>query len=254
MKKQADASLFREPGVRQYQVLCLLSLAVVFLADLQQGVPLLSLLLLLFGLLGVLSRSPRGPIMFLAALAGTQMFKQFGWRRLGVPWIGPRPGLQVEEVVLCLGALAYVVSHYRWQALLHHILPLDPRRREAGRHRFLRPPVIVPQRRSPGLVTRQEIGGLLLGLPLWVFLAQGLGLWLYPPRDLLGLQPGLGRVLLLAWGLGLVWLLAAAILNYFQLRGSSPRLSQLFLQDVLWKETRREQRRINRWLAWQRNR
>jgi len=33
-----------------------------------------------------------------------------------------------------------------------------------------------------------------------------------------------------------------------------PEEAALFLQDTLWRETSREQRRINRWIAWARRR
>jgi hypothetical protein len=45
-------------------------------------------------------------------------------------------------------------------------------------------------------------------------------------------------------------LAVAALLRYLALRRMTPPEAGLYLQDVLWRETRREQRRLNRWLAW----
>jgi len=49
-------------------------------------------------------------------------------------------------------------------------------------------------------------------------------------------------------------LLASSILNYLARRQMTRAEAELMLQDILWRETRREQRRIGRWLAWSRNR
>jgi hypothetical protein len=46
--------------------------------------------------------------------------------------------------------------------------------------------------------------------------------------------------------------LAVAFLRLWRQRQHPPAIAALYLQDVLWKETRREQRRLHRWLAWAR--
>jgi hypothetical protein len=63
------------------------------------------------------------------------------------------------------------------------------------------------------------------------------------------------------WRLGLLaWVLIAgvavtgAILGHLGWRRTSRSEAAIFLQDGLWHETRREQRRINRWRAWSRRR
>lgn len=238
----------------QYQALCGLFLSAVFLADLQQGVVLLSLLLFLLGLLGVLSPSRLALSLFLIGLAGTQLFKQFGYRRLGVPWHGDRPGLRAEDVFLCLAVLGYLIAHYRWQGLVHNILPLDRRRREQPGRWPYRTGRVLPQRRPAEQINRKEISLLVLGLPAWALLAQALWSWLRNPPDLQGLQPGPARLVIVAWFIVVGTLLARAVLVYWQRRQDSPQIAALVLQDILWKETRREQRRHNRWLAWRRNR
>jgi len=44
--------------------------------------------------------------------------------------------------------------------------------------------------------------------------------------------------------------LAAAVLSTWKRRQHSPITAAVALQDVVWHDTRREQRRISRWLSW----
>ena len=59
------------------------------------------------------------------------------------------------------------------------------------------------------------------------------------------------------WRLGLLaWIMlggpaiAMAVIGHLGWRRVSRTEAAMFLQDGLWHETRREQRRINRWRAW----
>lgn len=240
------------PGARQYQALCGLFLGAIFLADLQQGVLMLSLLLFLVGSLGVISPGRLAPLLLLGGLAGTQLFKQFGSRRLGVPWIGDRGGIQADEVFLALAVLGYVLAHYRWQSLVHNVLPLDRRRREYAEEWPARSGKVVPERRPAEQVTRLEISLLVISLPVWALLGYLAWTWLRLPPDLQGWRPGPVRLILAAWAVAMAALLARVALAYWQRRQDAPAIAGMVLQDILWKETRREQRRINRWLAWKR--
>jgi hypothetical protein len=237
-------------GIRQYQFLCLLALGAAFLVDLQQRVLLVSLLVLLIGAWGVLSKLRLGPILYLGALAAAQLAKQFAAERLGVPWRPPAAGLRVEDAVLSMAVLAYVAAHYRMQGLALNILPLD-RRRRAGPPRWkLFPPPIIPQRRGQDLVTPREVGLFLIALPLWGL--AGLLLWqgLEPVGPFVGLPIGLARLVVLGWAIGLGLILASALLAYWRHRQNSPAEAAQFLQDAFWQDTRGEQRTLNRWLAW----
>ena len=44
--------------------------------------------------------------------------------------------------------------------------------------------------------------------------------------------------------------MTAALLGHWRARQMTAAEGELSLQDTLWRETRREQRRLNRWLAW----
>jgi hypothetical protein len=237
-------------GVREYQILCLFALGVVFLVDLQQGNTLLSTMLLLIGLLGVLTRMRIAPIVFLLAFAVMQWVKQRGWARFsGVPF-PTRGGFPAQDVAESMAVLAYTLAHYRLQGLVLHIVPPDPRRRSGKRRWLIFPPRIVLQRRPGTLVTPTEVAWFLLGLPLWAVSAQALWALLGPPRPLLDLPFWLARLVCFGWPLAVATLITATALDLWQRRRSPPELGALYLQDVLWRETRGEQRRLNRWTAW----
>ena len=250
MTEKATAS-DAQSGIRQYQMLCLLALGVTFLADLQDGVLLLSMLVLMVGLFGVLSRLRLGPILVVLVVAGGQLGRQFAWRRLQLPQVPPLQRIGLNDLVLAKGVLAYVIAHYRMQGLMLNIVPRDPRLR-VGPSRWFWRPKLLSHRRPGSLVTPHEVGWFLLCLPLWALIGQLLWTLLAPPRIVFELAPGPVRVILGAWSLGLGIFITIALLNLWRRRQNSPELAALSLQDVLWTETRREQRRINRWLAWSR--
>jgi len=61
------------------------------------------------------------------------------------------------------------------------------------------------------------------------------------------------------WQLGLIiWILVmpvivvAVVTSYVHWRNASPEEARLILADELWRQTRREQRRVTRWTAWAR--
>jgi hypothetical protein len=240
-----------QAGIREYQVLCSFALGVVFLLDIQHGSALSSLLLLLVGLLGVMARLRIGPILFLLSFTVLHLARQRVGMRLGEMTFSARgTGLLASELATSLAVLAYVLAQYRLQSLVLHILPPDPRRRSGRRRWLILPPKIVLEPRAGGLVTPAEIAWFVLALPAWGLLAQGLWLVLSPPRQFLDFPPWLVRLIYFGWALGVGTLVTASLFDYWQRRRGRPEIAALYLQDVLWRETRREQRRCNRWIAW----
>ncbi|MCI0462844.1 MAG: cytochrome P450, partial [Gemmataceae bacterium] len=162
----------------------------------------------------------------------------------------------IADFVLCGAVLAYVASQYRLLSLQLYVFPPDPRRRERAPKKsgrlFRWAPRVVQQRRSAQTASPWEIAGLLLAVPLWAGLAH-LVWWVLPsPGEFLELPGWIVHGLLLTWLLGLALLVSAGILHYLGLRTVRPLEAKLFLHDTLWQETRREQRRLNRWTAWAR--
>jgi hypothetical protein len=239
-----------EPGVFQYFVICLSALGAILLLLLQRGFGIWSLLPILAGLGGSATRF--GPILLLVAVAmSINAPPEFGLT------LANATGLDVPDLILCGALLAYTIAHYRLQSLLTFIFPPDPRRRTEARKRpfpyslWAPGPKFLKERRDASLVTRQEIGRAVLILPAFAALAQIC--WRVLPRgNNPGIYPPVWQAVVLAWLIGLIFLTTATIIGYWYRQQMTSRESLVYLQDVLWKETRREQRRANRWLAWAR--
>jgi hypothetical protein len=60
------------------------------------------------------------------------------------------------------------------------------------------------------------------------------------------------RVLRLIWMLVLVLTATAVVVGYRRMTAATPPESLLYLQDEVWRKTRREQSNLNRWLMWAR--
>jgi hypothetical protein len=154
--------------------------------------------------------------------------------------------------------LTYLAGQFRLQGMLDHIVPIDPRRREGpprwhvGLLSIRYQPDVVREKRAPSLVTREEIGMLILGSALWAGLAQVC--WNLLPLEKANpdLPLPVWRAIILAWIIGAGLYIVFGLLNYLSQRALTAHEAALFLQDVLWKETRGEQRRLNRWTAWAR--
>jgi hypothetical protein len=229
--------------------LCLGALAVLFLVDVQRGIRLTTPLLLAVGLTGVLVRVRVAPILLLVTLAAGHALEQHQLTGLGWRWYVRPRAFQVSDVVLCGAVLTYVAAHYRLQALKRHIFPPDPRRREPvpdrpGKTR------VVQRTRSAKLATAEEAAVLLVLVPVPALLAQACWLALARQWSIFGLPPTVGRLLLLVWVLAVGGFVVAGLLGHWRTRQMTVEEGELFLQDTLWRETRREQRRLNRWLAW----
>lgn len=241
------------PLVRGYELVCYIALGAMLLVQFQQGQSLANALVVAFGVLGVISKLRVGPILVVGGVAVSQIALHAWYGRMRIS----RPAnLQMTDVVLTLAVLAYVAAHYRLQSIWQNILPVDPRRRPTPTRRSwwggLKREPIVPQRRPEVQVSPGELIGLVVwvlvavysGWALWYFLAGAPGLWLVQARTL--------RVLWVLWIVGLGWWVGSIILDLWRQYKLSREAARVFLNDTLWRETRGEQRRIERWRAWQR--
>ncbi len=236
------------PVVDGYTVVCIAALLAIVLIEVQATVRLTTPLILVVGLAGLLLRWRVAPVLLVLAVAGASLMEQ--WRQAGFGWEWPRAqAFRVSDVVLSVAVLAYVVAHYRMQSLTGYIFPPDPRRREEGAKRQ-RP--VVKVRRSAHLASPEEIGLLVMLLPLPALVAQVCWVELARPWGVLGLPPQIGRLLLVVWVLAVGLFLIAALLGHWRTRRMTRAEAILALQDTLWQETRREQRQVNRWVAWSR--
>ena len=250
MSSESDIrSPWDEPGVFDYFVVCLGALGALLLLLLQRDFGVWSMVPVLVGLIGGATRF--GPLLLALAVAMT----------INSPPVNPsqlpsHSWLDVPDLILCGAVLIYAIAHYRLQGLLVYIFPPDPRRPSPStpspilgtlRRRLSTP---LKQRRAAHLVTRQEVGIAILTMPAWAALAQ-IGFRLFPRNwGNPGLLPHVWDAVVAAWLIGLLLLLVSTIIRYWYRQQITAEEGLVFLQDTLWRETRREQRRINRWLAW----
>jgi hypothetical protein len=275
----SSATAADPPGVRAYSLVCLSALLLMILALVLRRPDAWVLFPALVGAMGLVFRLRAAPLLVLAAVVlllwtwwigtnpgwmGYSVGRWLWWLLRGY-WVpfrlwgrGPRDlsgsgARPLSDLLLAVSLLTYAVGTYRLLGLTVRLFPPDPRRRAAARR--LGPveakKVEALLRRPPALVTHREIGALLGSLSacggatymFWVWLRQG-------RYTALPLSAPVWHGLLILWLLGGGVLLAAALLRYLALRRMSATEAALYLQDVLWRETRREQRRLNRWLAW----
>jgi hypothetical protein len=247
-----------DPAVRNYFAICLGGLALLFLLLLRRDLGLWSCLPVALGLVGAWQRWRLAPLMILIAVIVLLIWHEpLGdasryARRL------PRV-FQLPDWLLSIALLAYAAAHYRLQALTHSIFPTDLRRQPVPRHergisaQQVNSQENVPRQPHPG--TGSEIGMLLLALPLCGMAAQLV--WrLLPIEGFINEGPYLRRRvwqgMVGGWCVMLILFVGHGILRYLGWQRLTPREARLVVQDTLWQETRREQRRLQYWLAWAR--
>jgi hypothetical protein len=245
-----NASAANEPGINRYLVMGLISLAVIGVVTLERTNPIFALIPVLTGLAGALSTF--GPILLIVAVAvclNASAYSMSGTTQPGA-----------MDLLLGCAVVAYAISHYRVQSLIGHVFPVDPNNKSEPKPRRGVFKILPPrrrmklERRSAELVTSTEIAGVLWSIPVFVILAQYI--WLALPNESPHLyvpQP-IWRAMVLTWMIGLACFVAFGILGYLRARQMTHAEATILLQDALWAETRREQRRLNRWLAWQHRR
>jgi hypothetical protein len=91
---------------------------------------------------------------------------------------------------------------------------------------------------------------LLLTLPVWVLAAALFWAQLAVAEPLEDVPLVVWRAVLLAWVFGLGLAVIAALLSYVGMGQASRAEARLFLQDQAWRETRKDQARLNGWLVW----
>lgn len=225
-------------AVQNYEFVCIAAALVLVLTLLQRSYTVWCVLPLLVGLLGVYARMSLAPVMLILTLV-PQLIEQWSARAV---W---SEEFDVGALLQCVAVLGYMAGQYRLQGLTLTLLPADPRRRKGDPKQ----PGQGPARRA---VPAREISSLLIGTLAGAGAAQFVWAWLPDDWYELGLLPRAWRMLALGWALGLGVLVGAAFVSYV-VRGDMTRAEATqFLQDVLWRETRGEQRRASRWLAWAR--
>jgi hypothetical protein len=269
----SDASKEREQSAqeRAYAVICLISLLLVVVIMMLDGLGVWSVLPMLIGGVAFLLRWRSGPPMVLFVflwMAPTRYHgipdadAFLGWL---LNWQAPaahagarrlEQGLLLEDVLLCVALLSYTAACYRSLALSHSIFPPDFRRGRsmAGDRRLPRTPPapqpFVPRPAEPARPSEVPIflavlvGSVMVALVLW-FLAD-----LLPGA--LELSPVASRNVALFWAFVIVVVLCVALFRYLGRCRAPVAENLLYLQDQLWLQTRHQQSTLNRWLVWAR--
>ena len=242
-------TLLREPGVKYYLGLSAGSLGLVFLVLEYRGVPLLfAVLPLIVGLGGAAGRLSRAPLIYLMTLGAVISIDPVRF------FMSPRGGnVWLSDVLICAGVLGYMAGQYRLQSLLTGVFPTSSASGEKAAKEVHRGPATVPLRAARS-VTPREVGTLLLLLPAWAVIAQFLSAALPPAvgGNWGGLHGASWRAMTLLWILAIGGVIVAGVFDYYHRRHMTGTEATLYLQDVLWQETRREQRRHDRWRFWAR--
>jgi len=182
---------------------------------------------------------------FLVALAVIQLIAVLRWPTFRMT----RGSFELPELMLAAGTLLFVGSLLRVQALVLSATTWDPRL--AGKSTRPRPPQVRPA----SSLTTDEIVAWLVSIPVFVLAAELLRRGLYRPTPIDGLVDWrLGHVILAIWTMTVGVLFFSAVFDYWRRVSMSPERARMVLEDMTWRETRRDQGRMGRWLAWQNRR
>jgi hypothetical protein len=228
-----DAAL--PPPAQVYQVIGLASMVVLGAALFQYGCDRWSLVPVLVGTAGLAFRWRSAAPTCLVAVAFTLVARSW----VGNRFIVRQESTLIVDLALALALVVYALSHNRLLSLTVGVLPPDP----------LRPKEKPPPRPTDGVATTE--------VPLALLTALGAALaarFVWELTDLSRpaweVETEYWRVGQIVWGLTVLFLALTAVIGYLGRRVHSSDEAALFLRDTLWAETRREQRRIQRWTAW----
>jgi hypothetical protein len=245
----AEDDVFGPPAARAYALLSLGALLVLALLLSQGRLGWWNLLPALAGVVAVLLRWVIGPPLVLVTLLVLLLAQNRVARGAGAA------ASPLADLPLACAALTYVAAHSRLLFLRRRAAAADaPKGPPPGgsRRGVLLPP--AQGGRSPEAADAAEVGPLLLMVPL--FATTGLLVWLRlaveTPYPRLYSESGLGHALLLVWLVGGGLASMASVMAYLGWAQATPEEALQYLQDQLWRETRGEQRRLNRWLVWAR--
>lgn len=234
---------------RHYQAICGLALVAIFLAQFQQNIEMLINMSMLFiGAVSLLFRTRFSPLIVFLAIAAGQLLDHHRQNQFFTVDFRSFQFLDIDDMLLCLASLTYFAGVNRLHGLWFHIFPYDVRLEPAAGGKPDAGP--SPQARSEQSLSQAELGWLLIPIPLFAMAAEFFALSLRQHWELVGLPPRWRQFLTIVWLILLVAFVAAHVFQYWRRIQMTHGEAQLLLHDVLWRETRGEQRRINRWIVW----
>jgi len=184
---------------------------------------------------------PSLPVFSLAAI----LFRHgSGW----LPDVVAEPqSFSLSGWLLSAATLAYCAAVFRLQGFMSTFFPADV----AKKFRPASGPARLENRRNAELVPPEEIAWLIVSVPIFALLAQ-IAAWFlsHLSEGWTELDQRIFQAIALTWILILAVGFIAGLLGLVQWRRMSPLEAKIYLQDTVWYETRREQRRLQRWLVW----
>jgi hypothetical protein len=222
-----------------YLIIGAAALALVSLGLVQNGADRWALVPALIGTAGLVFHWRTAPLGLLAAVAIGKVLPLWYYGGVGLP----RSGSLVADLVLGAAILCYLIAQYRLLSLTVAVLPADPR--DPKSKPPARDPASVPAREAPGtllIAAAATIGAFFL----WELTSLFRSPW--------SISAAHWRVELLVWILAFGLIGLASVIGYLSWRRQSRNEALLVLRDEFWRQTRGEQRRINRWRAWARRR
>lgn len=171
---------------------------------------------------------------------------------LGISYSSLETSVQLMDLLAAPALLAYLGAQYRLFALCGAAVPVDPR------PRLDRPNGDLPEPRPPEQVTPREpirliavmAACMIVGQLAWQWVMSD---WLAIGNDMpeyLALKTVPWRMISLIWLLGSGMILLIGVFRLLRIYRMSRDESAMVAVDTLWAETRGEQRRIARWIAW----
>lgn len=242
---RASPALVAPAPLHPYAWFCIGALAVVVLALGARNNTPTNLIPLGVGALGLFFRWGMAPVL-VALVTGACLLIT---GESGSDPFAERP-LELSTWFVCAGTLAYIAGHYRLQSLTSNILPSAANKASQG----------MAGQQSGESITRptfdpNEMGWLLFEPQVLALFAMLMIMRLVPYKlNEFGIAQGPWQLIVVGWAVGLLLLAARGILGYIGWLGMSRRQARMTLQDIAWLELGSEQRRINEWIVWRRER
>jgi hypothetical protein len=261
-----------KPAIKTYMVVGFLALFLYYLLMSERTGSIAALITVLVGIPGLLGWGYVWPIFFLILNTYlvydpgfTDLLESLSFTRYG-PYGHRRDydaysyleyrsrstyGFSIQEFLVVLAVMAYLMAQYRIFSLLRSGMPDDPaplRKGQTERPQPRRPTVHFTDRELGRVLTLGGVSVVIGQLSWWILTALDVergfsATWGFWPRVF-------GRGLLFFWILGSGLLISRAAFSYIRWCRMSPTEARLIVQDAYWQETRREQERIYRWRRW----
>jgi hypothetical protein len=245
----ASTEADQDATVRNYFLVCMGAMLVLLLDLLRRGLGPWALLPVAVGVVGAAFRIRFAPLLTIIVIAATVLATEgeFG----SSSFLPPTFNGSLPDWILSAAMLAFFTAHYRILGLTGPYFPTDESKRAKASEGPSKPEAAeqLASPRGASSITPSELSWFVLSLPVWAMLAQLL--WKFIPigANPYELPPAAWQGIVFAWTFGLGLFLVAGILGYVIWQQRTRQEARLVLQDAVWREICRDQRRISRELA-----